>query len=164
MKHLYLVRHAKSDWSDGTMTDFDRPLNERGKKDAPRMGEHLKTVRGVVLDGVLCSTAKRAKTTAKLMLNGMDFPFGNVVWHEEIYGGKTTDLLTLIQAVDGRCDALMVIGHNPDMTGLVGFLCGEEIEDMSTCAVCGMAFDVDSWEAISKSKGQRLFFDRPKNI
>ena len=164
MKTLYLVRHAKSDWSDGTLKDFDRPLNKRGKKDAPQMGLHLKSVRNVALDGVLCSTAKRARSTAKRLLKGLDYSVEDVMWEEGIYWGNTTDLVHLIQQVDAHCNALMLIGHNPYVSDLVGFLQGQEIGDMPTCGVFGLSLDIDAWSEITSGKGKKLFFDCPKQI
>lgn len=164
MKQLYLVRHAKSSWGDGQLVDFDRPLNSRGKKDAPEMGEHLRTRRAVALDLVLCSPAKRAKATAKRLLKGVQYPIEQVVWEEIIYTGHTNDLLTLIGSVENCFKSVMVIGHNPYMTDLVNYLSKDEIGEMPTCAVFGLAFEVDSWSAIKNERGLKLFYDVPKKI
>jgi phosphohistidine phosphatase len=164
MKQLYLVRHAKSSWAEGQQADFDRPLNSRGKKDAPEMGEHLRTRRAVILDLVLCSPAKRAKATAKRLLKGLQYPLGQVVWEARIYSGHTADLLALICSVEDHFKSVMVIGHNPYMTDLVNFLSKEEIGDMPTCGVFGLAFEVDTWSAIKNERGLKLFYDVPKQI
>jgi phosphohistidine phosphatase len=164
MKRLYLARHAKSSWPEGQETDFDRPLSNRGKKDAPAMGELLKATRKVVLDHVLCSPAKRAKATAKRLLKVLDYPLKQVAWEEIIYSGNETDILGLIQGVDDTFLSLMVIGHNPYITDLACSLSGDVIDDMPTCGVFCMALDVASWQAVFQRTGQQLFFDRPKGI
>jgi len=164
MKRLYLVRHAKSSWANDQQTDFDRPLNSRGKKDAPEMGEHLKMRRAVTLDLVLCSPAKRAKATAKRLLKEIQYPIEQVVWQDIIYSGNATDLLTLICDVDYHFKSVMVIGHNPYISDMVRFLSKEEIGDMPTCGVFGLAFEVDTWSAINNERGLKLFYDVPKKI
>ena len=164
MKQLYLVRHAKSSWSDGQLADFDRPLNSRGKQDAPNMGKHLKTRRGVTLDLVLCSPAKRAKATARRLLREIQYPIEQVVWEDIIYSGNATDLLTLISDIDYHFKSVMVIGHNPYISDMVRFLSKEDIEDMPTCGVFGLAFEVDTWSAIKNERGLKLFYDVPKKI
>jgi len=164
MKRLYLVRHAKSSWANGQQADFDRPLNSRGKKDAPEMGKHLRMRRAVSVDLVLCSTAKRAKATAKRLLKEIQYPIEQVVWKEMIYSGNATDLLILISNVEDHFKSVMVIGHNPDMTDLVNFLSREEIGDMPTCGVFGLAFEVDTWSAIKSERGLKLFYDVPKQL
>ncbi|MGA1196934.1 MAG: SixA phosphatase family protein [Candidatus Latescibacterota bacterium] len=164
MKRLYLVRHAKSSWANGQQADFDRPLNSRGKKDAPEMGEHLRMRRAVTLDLVLCSPAKRAKATAKRLLKELQYPIESVVWDERIYSGNATDLLTLVCGVDYHFKSVMVIGHNPYMTDIVRFLSGEDIDEMPTCGVFGLAFEVDVWSAIKNGRGLKLFYNVPKQI
>ena len=93
MKRLYLVRHAKADSGTYGLDDFDRPLNKRGKKDAPRMGKHLKRVWQVAPDRVLCSTAKRARSTAKRLRKALDISKKQIAWHERIYSGHKDDVL-----------------------------------------------------------------------
>ncbi|MBT4137472.1 MAG: histidine phosphatase family protein [Candidatus Latescibacteria bacterium] len=164
MKELFLVRHAKSSWPSATESDFDRPLNGRGKKDAPIMGKHLKISREVVLGQVICSPAKRARATAKRLLEGLDYPFEQVVWKEVIYSGNDTDLLKLVQGTDDGHPSLMVIGHNPYITDLVCLLANESIDDMPTCGVFAVTFDVTTWSSVSSGLGKKRFFDVPKLI
>lgn len=164
MKHLYLVRHAKSSWAQLDTPDFDRPLNKRGKADAPIMGRHLRQQRGVVVNQVICSTAKRARATAKLLVKGLAYDFDQVLWNETIYSGDVNDLCNLIKKSDDAWQSVMVIGHNPDMTDLVNLLAGDTVENMPTCGVYGMVLEVDSWKMVEAGVGKKLFFDVPKSI
>ncbi len=162
MKRLYLVRHAKSDWSYFGLADFDRPLNKRGKKDAPRMGKHLRRVWQVDPDYVLCSTAKRARSTAKRLRNALKFPKNRIAWRERIYSGDKDDVLDLIRQTDNRYREVMVIGHNPDMTQLVNKLTGSVIANVPTCGVAGIDLPIDDWADVAS--GNLVFFEVPKSI
>ena len=162
MKRLYLVRHAKSDWGKPGLADFDRPLNKRGKKDAPKMGEHLKSVWQVKPDYVLCSTAKRAQATAKRLLKALEYPKDQIVWQERIYSGHSTDILDLVRRIDSGCEQVMVIGHNPDITELINDLTGSDIFDVPTCGVAGIDLDIDVWQDVAS--GKLVFFEVPKQI
>jgi phosphohistidine phosphatase len=162
MKRLYLVRHAKSDWGRPGLADFDRPLNKRGKKDAPLMGKYLKSVWQIEPDLILCSTAKRAKSTAKRLLKAFDYPKNQIAWHERIYSGDADDVLGLIRRVDNGCGQVMLIGHNPDITTLINELTNADIFDVPTCGVAGIDLDIDAWEDIVS--GNLVFFEVPKAI
>lgn len=164
MKELYLVRHAKSSWGSAAQSDFDRPLNGRGKKDAPVMGLHLKTAQGVVLDYVICSPAKRARATAKRLLKGLDYPVKQVQWEEIIYAGNDADLLRLVQATDDVHQSVMVIGHNPYITDLACRLSGDLIDSMPTCGVFALSFDLLAWRSVCDGTGKKRFFEAPKLI
>lgn len=162
MKNLYLVRHAKSSWADASRTDFNRSLNTRGKSDAPVMGAYLKDKRKVEIDQVLCSTAKRARATAKRLLRPLNYSLDDVQWEELIYHGDMHDILEFILKVDDGCENLMVIGHNPDMTDLANMLGDRVIENVPTCGVVCISFETDRWRDIGE--GKTIFFDVPKEI
>jgi len=161
MKRLYLVRHAKSDWGHAGLADFDRPLNKRGEKDAPRMGEHLKLVWDVSPDYVLCSTAKRVRSTAKGLLKAFAYPKDQVAWHDIIYLGHSEDILGLIRQVNDKFENVMLIGHNPDMTSLVNQLTGSQIANVPTCGVAGIHLAIEHWADLVS--GDLAFFEVPKS-
>lgn len=160
MKRLYLVRHAKSSWDN--LPDFDRPLSKRGKHDAPRMGDYLRSIRQVRPDYVLCSSAKRVRSTAKRLLKALEYPKDRVVWDERIYSGHSDDVLAMIRRIENRYGEVMVIGHNPDMTELANTLTGVHIADVPTCGVVCIDFEVDSWADVRR--GNLVFFEVPKLI
>ena len=163
MKRLYLVRHAKSSWDSDALSDFDRPLNKRGKRDAPRMGEHLLQVRKVAPDVMVSSPARRARSTARRLAKALGYPEDRIVWHDDIYGGGADAILACIrQATADR--ELMVIGHNPDLTYLARMLSGEPVDNMPTCGVFCVDFEVDAWADVAEGRGKKVFFDAPKEI
>ena len=164
MKRLVLVRHAKSSWANPGLADFDRPLSKRGKRDAPAVGLHLKSQRGIVPDLVLCSTAKRARATAKRLRKALGCPKDRMVWCDGIYGGAAWDLLDLIRAMDDVHETVMLIGHNPDMTDLAEDLSGEAVGNLPTCAAFCVEFDVASWSGVGSENGRQVFYDIPRQI
>ena len=148
MKKLLIVRHAKSDWETG-ITDFNRPLNNRGIRVAQKMAVVLKD-EGVSLDSVICSPAKRTQQTAQLLLNGV-FDRTNIILKESIYEGTFFKLLNLINNdVDDSVATLMLIGHNPGVTELVDYLSSANIGGMPTCSCVCLTTEVDSWKLASK--------------
>jgi len=164
MKRLYLVRHAKSSGADSGMADFDRPLNKRGKRDAPAMGHHLKSLREACPDLVLCSPAERARATSRRLLKALGCPKDRIVWRDGIYGGSTWDLLNLVRTVEDIHGEVMLIGHNPYMTDLAEDLSGEAVGNMPTCAVFCLDFDMVTWSSVGPGSGRKVFYDVPKQI
>ncbi len=155
-KTLYLVRHAKSDWNTGD-SDFDRPLNKRGLRDAPEMGDRLKA-RGDLPELIICSTAKRAQQTLKALNLGV----ANVIHESRIYEASTGDLLEIVQKLDDSVETAMLIGHNPSMTWLASMLSGVRIEGMPTCSVATILLDANHWKSAGADNGQLIDFDYPK--
>lgn len=161
MKTLFLVRHAKSSWKDPTLGDQDRPLNKRGKRDAPRMGKRLadREVRPHVL---LTSPAVRARKTAATIASEIGFPAEEIVVNEQIYHGGTTGLLGVIRGLDEGVTCAMIFGHNPALTDLVNYLAHTEIENVPTCGVAEIRFYSNSWSDVVKGGGELADFDYPK--
>jgi phosphohistidine phosphatase len=120
MKTILLLRHAKSDWSDPTLADFDRPLAKRGLKDAPRMGEVLAHF-DCVPDKILASPAKRAKQTTELVAEACGYR-KPVQWVDDFYGGSSDDLITALQRLPLTVERPMLVGHNPTMEETVAEL------------------------------------------
>ncbi len=162
MRTLYLIRHAKSSWEDPTRDDFDRPLNKRGKRDAPIMGNRLRD-NGADPDLVISSPAKRAVLTARTIAKAVGYEAGRIETDEAIYGGGASRLLGLIRRIDDANHRVMLFGHNPGLTWLAVDLTDARIDNMPTCAVLCIRFDVASWGEIKKGAGEVVFFDYPKN-
>ena len=114
-KSLYLVRHAKSSWTDTGLGDFDRPLNKRGLRDAPEMGRRL-NLRNVHPEIILCSPARRTRETLDLLIGKTA---GNVHFKQAIYEASDQTLLSLVRTLPDSCTSAMLIGHNPAMGWLV---------------------------------------------
>ncbi len=153
MKTLLLLRHAKSSWKDETLPDHDRPLNKRGKKDAPRMGERLRE-EGFQPDIVLCSTAVRAQDTAQLALEsaGLD---PELLPREDLYAFEPGAYLHALSNLDDRYDQVLIVGHNPAMEELLTGLTGEHLP-MPTAALAHIELPIDAWKNISFGMGARL--------
>jgi len=160
MKTLFLVRHAKSSRDDPSLADRDRPLDDRGRQDAPKMGKRLAR-RDVKPDLVLSSPALRALTTAQLFAEAVGYQPKDIVTDDRLYASSADDLLAVIRALDKKLDRVMLFGHNPEFTDLAHRL-SSEIIDMPTCAVVELDFDTKTWSDVGKVKLAKVIFDYPK--
>ena len=163
MKRLTLVRHAKSDWSLAGQAHWDRPLNERGQRDAPEMARRLRS-RRLKPDLILSSPAVRALTTASVMARELKVPAARVRQDERLYLASAADLLTVIRELGGPARHVMVFGHNPGMTECANQLsAGDHIDNLPTCGVFTAQFDIAAWSELEPNSGQDAEFDYPKN-
>lgn len=125
MKTIFLLRHAKSDWGNPNLADFDRPLAKRGLNDAPLMGDVLINF-DIVPDKILSSPAKRAKQTAELVSQACGYK-KSIEWHESFYGGGSDDLIGAIRRLPNTIQRVMLVGHNPTMEDTaINLLIGDE--------------------------------------
>jgi phosphohistidine phosphatase len=160
MKALFLVRHAKSSWDDTAMPDKDRPLNDRGKRDAPKMGQRLAN-RDANPDLILSSPARRALKTAEIIAKKLDYKRKDIVVDDRLYAVKADELLDVIRKLDDKLERVMVFGHNPELTELAHRF-SSEIIHMPTCAVAEFTFDAKSWSNVGKDKPAKVALDCPK--
>jgi phosphohistidine phosphatase len=160
MKTLFLVRHAKSSRDDPSLPDRDRPLNDRGKQDAPKMGKRLAR-RDVRPDLLLSSPALRALTTAQLIAEEIGYKRQDVVADDRLYASSADDLLAVIRALDDKLDRVMLFGHNPEFTDLAHRL-SSDIIDMPTCAVVEAHFETRTWSDVGVVEPAKVIFDYPK--
>lgn len=160
-KTLYLVRHAKSSWGNPSDSDFDRPLNERGRRDAPEMGRRLMG-KGVRPNVVLCSPARRAVETIALLNAELGVPADSIHMQKRIYEASPETLLELIQKLDDSYDSAMLVGHNPAMTWLVEGLTGANIQNLPTCSVVTISLNSNHWNKAGKDPAELLNLDYPK--
>ncbi len=163
MKELFLVRHAKSSWEDPTLSDFDRPLNRRGKEDAPFMGEHLRHL-GVKPDLILSSPARRAKKTAKIMAEKLGYPKDKIEWVELIYEATPQALLYLVCQLPDDAKHVVIVGHNPGLTMLSNILGDITIDNIPTSGVVAIAFDASRWYEACRMQGHTILFEYPKKV
>ena len=161
MKKLFLIRHAKSSWSDPTVSDYYRTLNKRGKKDAPFMAATLANT-GVQPDIILSSPAKRAKKTACFIAKGVGYPTDSIVYDDNIYSASTEELFRLLRKVDEKINELFLIGHNFAITDLAVALTDVVIENIPTSGIVAMECRIKKWSNIGPGSGKILFFDYPK--
>jgi phosphohistidine phosphatase len=163
MKTLYLVRHAKSSWDNPQLRDFDRPLNDRGKRDAPRMGAWLKEMK-IRPDLILTSPARRAFTTARILRKVLELDDSIVGVEERLYLASPGEMLQVIAEVNQRVDHLFLVGHNPGHTDLANQLSEARIDNLPTVAIFAVSFDMRGWHELKPGMGRFLFFQYPKNL
>lgn len=161
MKHLYLIRHAKSSWSDSRLSDFDRPLNKRGKNDAPFMGQCLASA-SIEFDLLISSSAKRARMTARLIAKEISYKRKNIIYHNEIYSSDLTMLLSVLRRTESKVNTLALVGHNHVITECAEWLTGNRIVNIPTSGIVAVSFDIKGWDEIDREDGTLLFFDYPK--
>ena len=159
MKTLYILRHAKSDWDNSDLSDFERPLNKRGYGDAPLMGEVLKKNR-FQPDLILSSPAKRAAQTATLVKQSAEIG-GEIKFDERIYEASPARLLEVVGEQSSENDSILLIGHNPGLEGLIKFLTGD-LQPMPTAALAVIDLEIENWNEINSVKGDLRMLIRPK--
>lgn len=162
-KTLILVRHAKSSWKDTSLNDIQRPLNKRGKKDAPKMGEHM-SKNGIKPEAIFSSPGLRALTTARLISVKIGIKPSDIIVKDDLYTFNHTDLLSAINSIKNRYKKVMIVGHNPAITDIVNYLSGSHIDNVPTCGVAVLKFKVDLWKKIDKGKASLKSFDYPKKL
>ena len=163
MKRLFLVRHAKSSWEDPSLDDIDRPLNERGKRNAPEMGIRLRK-QGIIPDLLISSPAKRALSTAKKISQEIGYPKKNIQIDDRLYHGSSNSMITLIKSIQGKINSIMIFGHNPGFTDFANMLCGINIYNIPTAGIVAIDFSTDDWSEVDFNTGELVFFDYPKKI
>jgi phosphohistidine phosphatase len=162
MKTLYLMRHAKSSWGFEDLTDEQRPLNGRGREDAPRMGQAL-AKRNTKLDMLLASTAVRSLTTAALVAKEIDYPHGQIVVRPEIYHANVEELLHVVRELPDEAQSVLLVGHNNTITELANLLLPQPLsEEMPTAGIACLHFQTDSWALVDRANAELYFFDRPR--
>ncbi|MEQ1437745.1 histidine phosphatase family protein [Fontimonas sp. SYSU GA230001] len=163
MRLLTLVRHAKSSWDFPALDDFDRPLNERGQRDAPRMAELVKRAVGVP-DRLVSSPATRAITTARIFAEAFGIAAGDIQERARIYDASPETLLDLVRLLDDRDRHVMLFGHNPGLTELAHRLARCSFDDLPTCAVVQIGFGAASWGDVDERAGTQRFYACPRQF
>jgi len=162
MKRLLLLRHAKSSWESAGLADFDRPLNGRGLRDAPRVGVYL---RGQKLrpDLILSSPAERARETAALVVEAARLHTSRLRYDERIYEADAARLVEVVSQIEEDAGEVLLVGHNPGMEELLTLLTGET-RRMTTAALALVALDVEKWSKVRESAGRLEWHVRPKEL
>lgn len=162
-KELLLIRHAKSDWDNIKLRDFDRPLNSRGEKNAPEMAARLKK-KNLIPSQIISSPALRAITTAEYFAEELGIKRTDIIKEAEIYEAFTSTLLEVINNLDDISSFTALFGHNPSITSIANNLCNANLLNIPTCGVVLIRFPFDSWNMVSAGTGELIFFDYPKNV
>ncbi len=161
MKQLLIIRHAKSSWAVQGQNDFDRPLNERGQRDAPVMAQRLLD-KHVAIDAFISSTANRALTTAYYFAETYQIPKKSIMQFRELYHASASVFYNVISKLDDKINAAAVFSHNPGITEFVNLLTATQVDDMPTCAVFAVKADISQWKEFKSAKKIYWFFDYPK--
>lgn len=162
VKTLLLVRHAKSSWDIGTLNDFERPLNDRGKKDAPMMAKRL-IEKKVPVDLFVSSPAKRAKKTAELFCEAYGKKEDEIQFVTMLYHAGAAVFYEVVENLDDSFNTVAVFSHNPGITEFVNNLTDAvNINNMPTCGVFAISIHAKKWSDFKKAKKEFLFFDYPK--
>lgn len=162
MKTLILVRHAKSDWNNEGLSDRERPLNDRGKRDAPEMAKRLRK-RELKIDAFVSSPAKRALQTARYFAEEFKVEKDHLRIEENLYGAGTSIFAEVVASQKNKKESVVLFSHNPGITEYANSLCDVRIDDMPTCSVFAVQASVDSWKDFAQAEKKFLFFDYPKN-
>lgn len=157
MKTLTLLRHAKSERESPSGEDFDRPLNERGRRDSARMGEEIRCL-GLRFDLVLASPARRAVETVE-EVGQLDPRFDH-----RIYEATADQLLDIVRSADDDVESLLLVGHNPGFERLAARFTGNQIDDLPTAAVVELELPIEQWREAGGEAGRLVRFIRPKEL
>ena len=163
MRELFLMRHAKSSWDDPTLADFDRPLNGRGREDAPLMGRFLKKS-GIKPDLIVSSPARRAKKTARIVAEELGYDKDKIRFVEGVYEASLQSLIYTVCGFPDEAKRVLLVGHNPGMSELANALGDVVIDHVPTAGVVGIAFDTRRWGEACRMKGHTVLFEYPKRL
>ncbi len=161
MKRLTLLRHAKSSGKEPDQNDFDRPLNSRGRHDAPLMGRRL-AGRGLQPDLLLASPALRSRLTAAAVAKQLAIDAGCLTFDERIYLATVRELLGLVRAIAEDRQNVLLVGHNPGITDLANYLVGGQLENLPTCGLFSVELQVSTWRQLDRAGSRLVFYDYPK--
>ena len=164
LKTLLLIRHAKSSWDDAGLTDYERPLNERGKKDAPAMAERLYE-RGIKIDAFVTSPARRARKTAEQFAKRYKKEKEDLLLKTELYMASDEAFNSVVEKLNDDIDCVAIFSHNPGITDFANSLTDDiRIDNIPTCGIFGVSIEAKKWNKFKEAKKKFLFFDYPKAL
>lgn len=147
-KKVLLMRHAKSSWNNPALRDFDRPLNKRGKRDAPRMGQYLKELQ-LIPDQIFSSPAKRAKSTILKVIEELELPVNKIIWDENLYFNGSESYLDVIHNALDSSQIIMTVGHNPMTEDAISEISENTVDKrIKTATIACFEFEADSWKDV----------------
>jgi len=162
-RSLILIRHTKSNWTDLSLPDFDRPIKKDRIDDAKEMATQLKTL-GVEPDLIICSPAKRTRQTAEYFCEKLKYNEKDIQFDKRIYESTAEEVLQVIRETDGAIKTLIVIGHNPSLTHLANIFAENSIEEIPTTGVVWLEFNTKDWELYKLTPCKLKAFLTPKTI
>ena len=161
MKTLTILRHAKSSWGDANLVDHDRPLNARGKRDAPIMAARMAEV-GIRPSLILSSSAKRAWSTAKEVAKELSYPAEFLQRERDLYHAGVRGLLDVLAEQDTGFNSILLVGHNPGLTDFANYLVPDLTDNIPTCGYLSVKFNLDNWNLKDAESVELAIYDYPK--
>ncbi len=162
MKEIYVLRHAKSSWDNSNLSDFERPLADRGISDAKKMSKFLKDM-DLKIDKVLCSNAVRAKETFDLTADGFNFEIDKANYTDKLYFGDATNIIKGLRELDESLKNILIVGHNPTLHYLVELLTNKPIDRFTTCNLAIISHDVE-WISLNSVQCRLKSLIKPKEL
>jgi len=163
MRTLTLIRHGKSSWSDSSISDWERPLKERGKKDALLIGYKLQED-GIIPDKIVSSSARRAYDSAKRISECIEYPESEIAITDDIYFATMDQLIQIVQNLNDEWEHVFLFGHNPYFTDFANKFGDKSISNLPTTGVYQISFKCDNWKDISESNGKTERLLVPKDL
>ncbi len=161
MKRLIFLRHAKSSWEHPGLADFERPLNERGRTEAPIMAKMFREYK-LKPELIISSFANRAAATAIIVAEGIGYPKENIIFEGLIYFGHSDDIISHLAGESNSLSSIMVVGHNPELTICVNKICNEGVDDIPTCGLVVLEADINKWDETDTTNWKLIMSDSAK--
>ncbi len=161
MKTLILMRHAKALKDSPDFLDHSRSLSDKGKEDAKLMSHALKKEK-YLPDFIVSSTSKRTIKTAKIVLEELNLKQESLELESDLYEASTSDILHVIRAIPDNQKSVMLIGHNPSFTSMIGLLSSTFIENLPTSGIAVIQFNIPTWKLTQHQSGKLVWFMHPK--
>jgi len=160
MKKLFLIRHAKSSWDEPNLSDYERPLNERGKKDAPMKSSILKE-KNIFPDLIISSTAERAAETANIFASELSYT-KTIHYDSRIYEATTQNLLEVVSEINDDHNLVFLFGHNPGLSNFANFISKTPVLNMPTACIVGLELSINKWKEVERHSGNVFMYEFPK--
>ncbi len=161
MKTLILMRHAKALKESDDSTDHNRQLSDKGKEDAKLMSDSLKREK-FLPELIVSSTSKRTQKTAKIVLEDLNLKPNSLLLESDLYEATTSDILHVIRLLPDEINTVMLVGHNPSFTGMIGLLSQTFIENLPTSGIAVIQFNIPTWKLTQNKSGKLVWFMHPK--
>lgn len=161
MKRLTLMRHAKSSWENDSLDDFDRPLNPRGERTAPQMGQRLLAL-GDLPELIVTSPAARAIGTARLVAEEIGYPQNRILEAHGLYHASPATIINILQSLETAARHVMLVGHNPGLTELANTFGDIRIDNIPTAGMLCVEMPGELWDEIEPDQAEAVYFDYPK--
>jgi len=163
MKRIYILRHAKSSWSNPGLRDHDRPLNKRGQRDAPRMAHYMKE-NNLIISGIYSSTSQRTRETIVPFIEAFSLASSVISYEQDLYHGYPMDYVHVIQALGENDNNILLVGHNPGITDIANQASQAYIENVPTCALLILDYPSNDWASFSFQSCKLIAMVTPKSL